>query len=99
LAGAAASLTALLVKGTINSQSLPSIVSLGDLSRLQNVLRRASSGLPVRIAGMGGSITAGAGASTPDKRWMTLVIKNINSVYGNVAMMLASAVQGATLAL
>jgi hypothetical protein len=79
----------------INRQSLPpSIVSLGDLSRLKNVLRRASLGLPVRIAGIGGSITAGAGASTPDKRWLTLVIKNFNSVYGVVATLIDAGISG-----
>jgi hypothetical protein len=48
----------------------------------------------VRIAGIGGSITAGAGASTPDKRWITLVVKNFNSVYGNVATLIDAGISG-----
>ena len=41
----------------------------GDFARFEHVWARLDRGEPVRIAVIGGSITQGAGASKPDRRW------------------------------
>lgn len=46
-----------------------SLVSMGDTARLQQVLARARRGERVVIGVIGGSITAGAAASTEPNRW------------------------------
>ena len=45
------------------------VVDAGDFSRLQIALAKASRGEPITIAAIGGSITAGAAASSEDNRW------------------------------
>ena len=70
----------------VGANGLPvSIVSLGNLGRLQSVLRRAKAGYPINIGFLGGSITAGAVASTPAKRWSSLIVSQFNALFGNVA--------------
>ncbi|AQG98356.1 hypothetical protein A9R05_05595 [Burkholderia sp. KK1] len=51
----------------------PQIVSYGDISRLAQVMTKVKSRNPIKICGLGGSITAGANATTVDKRWLNLV--------------------------
>lgn len=46
-----------------------SVVDKGDFSRLHIALRKASRGEPVTIAAIGGSITAGASATSEQNRW------------------------------
>lgn len=46
-----------------------SLTTMGNTARLQRVLAQARRGEPVSVAVIGGSITQGAKASTPDKRW------------------------------
>jgi lysophospholipase L1-like esterase len=46
-----------------------SVVSVGDTARLQHVLAKARRGEPVTVAVIGGSITAGAKASKPEKNY------------------------------
>ena len=41
----------------------------GDFARFEHVWARLDRGEPARIAVIGGSITQGAGASKPDRRW------------------------------
>jgi len=50
-----------------------SLVSMGDTARVQHVLAKARQGEPVVVAAIGGSITAGARASTEANRWGNLV--------------------------
>ncbi len=50
-----------------------SLVSAGDTARLQRVLLKARRGETVRLGVIGGSITQGAGASRPEKRYGDLV--------------------------
>lgn len=52
-----------------------SVVSEGDTARLQHVLAKARRGEPVTVAVIGGSITAGAKASTPEKNWGSVVAR------------------------
>lgn len=49
------------------------LVALGDTARLQQTLAKARRGEKVRLAVIGGSITQGAKASRPDKRYGNLV--------------------------
>lgn len=60
----------------------PEIVSYGDISRLSQVMKKAKAGLPVRLGAIGGSITAGAVATTIANRWLNLVAAWIQSTYG-----------------
>ena len=46
-----------------------SVVSPGDAFRLEHVLAKARRGEPVTVAVIGGSITAGARATTPEKTY------------------------------
>jgi lysophospholipase L1-like esterase len=50
-----------------------SLVSSGDASRLQQIMAKARDGGRVTVAVIGGSITAGAKASAPDKRYGNLI--------------------------
>lgn len=49
-----------------------SLVSLGDTARFQHAMSKARRGEPVTVGVIGGSITAGAAASTPEKCWGAL---------------------------
>lgn len=51
----------------------PSLVSTGDLSRIQQVMAKAQRGEKVAVAVIGGSITQGARASKPELRYGDLV--------------------------
>jgi hypothetical protein len=46
-----------------------SVVTAGDTARLQHALAKGRRGEPVRVAVIGGSITAGARASAPEKNY------------------------------
>ena len=46
-----------------------SIFVPGDFARFEQVWARLDKGEPIRIAVIGGSITQGAGASRPERRW------------------------------
>lgn len=50
-----------------------SVVSLGNTARLERVMARARRGEKIVVGVIGGSITAGAGASATEKRWADLV--------------------------
>lgn len=50
-----------------------SVLSAGDTARLERVMAKARRGEKVVIGTIGGSITEGAAASTPEKRWANLV--------------------------
>ncbi len=50
-----------------------SLLSLGNVARLQRVMARVRRGDRVIVGVIGGSITAGAAASAEDKRWANLV--------------------------
>lgn len=50
-----------------------SVVSLGETARLQRVMVRAQEGHAVTVAVIGGSITQGAKATRPEKRYGNLV--------------------------
>ena len=52
-----------------------SLVSMGDLARLQRALAKARRGEAVTVAVIGGSITGGAKASTRDKNYGSLIAK------------------------
>jgi hypothetical protein len=51
------------------------IVSMGDSSRIDAVFAKAYRGEPIKIAGIGGSIVAGAGASAEAKRFLNIAAK------------------------
>lgn len=67
--------TGLLAGETTNDFALcaRAMVDLGDTARLQQVLAKASRGEKVTVAVIGGSITQGAAASQPEKRYGNLV--------------------------
>ncbi|HEY3281966.1 MAG TPA: hypothetical protein VGN26_06790, partial [Armatimonadota bacterium] len=46
-----------------------SLVDRGDTSRLQQVMAKARRGDPITVAVIGGSITQGASATAPEKRY------------------------------
>ena len=50
-----------------------SVVNVGDTARLQHVLAKARRGMPITVGVIGGSITEGARASTPEKNYGSLV--------------------------
>ena len=49
------------------------IVSFGDVGRLERVFSQARAGLPITVAGIGGSVTGGAAASGPGRFYLSLV--------------------------
>ncbi len=52
-----------------------SLVGTGDTARLQRVLAKARRGEPVSVAVIGGSITSGASASSPEKNYGALIAR------------------------
>lgn len=50
--------------------TIDSYIAPTDVSRLFSVMRKASRGEPIRVAGLGGSITGGATASVEGNRWL-----------------------------
>ena len=56
-----------------NALCTRSLVSAGDTARLQRALVKARRGEPVTVGVIGGSITQGAGASQPERRYGDLV--------------------------
>ena len=60
----AANISGALAQDPITSRS---VVTAGDTARLQQALAKGRRGEPVTVAVIGGSITAGAGASSREK--------------------------------
>ncbi|MHB0998328.1 MAG: SGNH/GDSL hydrolase family protein [Armatimonadota bacterium] len=52
-----------------------SLVSMGDTARLQRVMAKARRGEKIVVGTIGGSITQGAAATTPENRWADLTAK------------------------
>ena len=73
-----------------------SLVSMGDTARLQHVLAKARRGEPVSIAVIGGSITAGARASTEEHRWGNVVAQWWRETFPNCKVTYTNAGIGAT---
>jgi lysophospholipase L1-like esterase len=74
----------------------PSLVSAGDAARTQHVLAKARRGEPVTVAVIGGSITAGAGASRPEKVYGSLVAQWWRSTFPKSKVRFVNAGIGAT---
>lgn len=60
------------------------IVNSGNWYRIQQVMKRAKAGEPVKIGFLGGSITQGSLASTPNKCYAALVAKWWSEQFSNV---------------
>ena len=73
-----------------------SLVSMGDTSRLQHVLAKAGRGESVVVGVIGGSITGGAMASTPELAWGSLVAKWWRETFPKAAITFVNAGIGAT---
>jgi len=73
-----------------------SLVTLGDTSRLQHVLAKARRGEEVVVGVIGGSITAGAVASTEENRWGNLVAKWWRETFPQASIRFVNAGIGAT---
>lgn len=73
-----------------------SLVSLGDTARLQHVLAKARRGEKVVVGVIGGSITAGARASTEENRWGNHVAKWFRETFPQAEIEFHNAGIGAT---
>jgi len=73
-----------------------SLVTMGDTSRLQHVLAKARRGEEVVVAVIGGSITAGAVATTEESRWGNLVAKWWRGTFPQTSIRFINAGIGAT---
>ena len=70
--------------------------SVGDLSRLQRLLQAASRGGHYTVGVIGGSITAGAAASSPEKRYQASVVRWLKQHFPKAEWDLVNAGIGAT---
>ena len=52
-----------------------SVVNEGDKTRIANAMQKALNGQPVTVGAIGGSITEGSAASSPDKTYAALIKK------------------------
>jgi len=68
----------------------------GDQARLQRLIEKGRAGTPVTLAAIGGSITAGTGASTTATRWVNLVQDWWNTTFPTSTSTLVNAGIGAT---
>ena len=73
-----------------------SLVDTGDTARLQHVLAKARRGEPVVVGVIGGSITAGARASTPDRCWGALAAQWWTDTFPQAKVTFVNAGIGAT---
>lgn len=73
-----------------------SVVNRGSLSRIQKVLSKAASGKDISIGAIGGSITMGALASEPGKRYINLTADWLSEKYPQIEVSLYNAGIGAT---
>jgi lysophospholipase L1-like esterase len=76
--------------------ALKSLVSPGDTARLQQILAKARRGDPVVVGVIGGSITAGAAASAPEKRYGDLLAKWFRDLFPGLQVEFVNAGIGAT---
>ena len=72
------------------------IVSEGDLTRLQRVLAKARRGKKITVGIIGGSITAGASASTPEKHYSGVLLHWLKKTFPKTQFDLVNAGIGAT---
>lgn len=72
------------------------IVSEGNQDRLQSVFTKARKGEKVVVGVLGGSITAGAAASEPDKRYANVILAWWKKAFPNTEFELVNAGIGAT---
>ena len=68
----------------------------GDFARFEHVWTRLDRGEPARIAVIGGSITQGAGASKPDRRWGETFCAGWRRAFPNARIDFVNAGIGAT---
>lgn len=73
-----------------------SLVNMGDTARLERVMARAAKGEKIVIGAIGGSITQGALASTPDKNYASLVAEWWRQRFPRAQVRLVNAGIGAT---
>ena len=73
-----------------------SVVSMGDTARLQHALAKARRGEPVTVAVIGGSITAGAKASRPEKNYGGVLAQWWRQTFPKAKIELVNAGIGAT---
>ncbi|MGS1045738.1 SGNH/GDSL hydrolase family protein [Burkholderia glumae] len=73
-----------------------SIIQYGDDSRLWKVFRKAEAGKPIVIAAIGGSITQGAWATSPDKNYVSRVFGWWQATFPKSKMTLVNAGIGQT---
>ncbi len=73
-----------------------SLVSIGDTARLQQVLARARRGEKVVVGVIGGSITAGARASTDENKWGSRVAQWFRDTFPQAQIEHVNAGIGAT---
>ena len=73
-----------------------SVVTAGDTARLQHALAKGRRGEPVTVAVIGGSITAGARASAPEKNYGGVLAQWWRETFPNAKIELVNAGIGAT---
>ena len=89
----AAKISAALAQDPITSRS---VVTAGDTARLQQALAKGRRGEPVTVAVIGGSITAGAGASSREKNYGSLLAQWWREAFPQAKIELVNAGIGAT---
>ena len=85
--------SAALAQDPITSRS---VVTAGDTARLQQALAKGRRGEPVTVAVIGGSITAGAGASSREKNYGSLMAQWWREAFPQAKIELVNAGIGAT---
>jgi len=93
--GGTASIT-LQVLSQIDAMLARSQFAAGDQARLQRLIEKGRNGLPVTIAAIGGSITAGTGATDTPYRYVNLVQTWWNKTFPTSHSTLVNAGVGAT---
>jgi len=85
--------SAALAQDPITSRS---VVTAGDTARLQQALAKGRRGEPVTVAVIGGSITAGAGATSREKNYGSLLAQWRRETFPKAKIELVNAGIGAT---
>jgi lysophospholipase L1-like esterase len=81
----------------VNAATLDrAIIQYGDDSRLRKVFQKAEAGKPIVIAAIGGSITQGAWATSPDKNYVSRVFGWWQATFPKSKMTLVNAGIGNT---
>lgn len=88
-----------LLSGNSEYYNTSTVINEGNKARLANVFKKAKNGEDITIVGFGGSITEGAGATSPDNQYGARVAKWFEEQFPNITVTYINSGIGSTTSL